>query len=55
MSERTTRAGFPIPPVCDHPERPEGKPLCAKCWAEYRPRFNAWRDKGERERGVGHA
>ena len=33
----------PTPPACDHAERPEGKPLCAACWDEFRPRFEQWR------------
>lgn len=50
---------MPIPPNCDHPERPSGKPLCVACWDEYRPKFEAWaarwRDERERKRGIGHA
>jgi hypothetical protein len=33
---------MPKPPNCDHPERPNGKPLCQACWDEYRPKFEAW-------------
>lgn len=46
---------MPAPPVCEHPERPQGKPLCAACWAEYRPKFEAWAARNEWQRGIGHA
>jgi len=46
---------LPTPPICTHPERPEGKPLCPACWAEYKPKFESWRQECERRTGMGHA
>lgn len=46
---------FPRPPVCDHPDRPDGKPLCQVCFDAWKPKFQAWRDECERLRGIGHA
>lgn len=46
---------FPAPPICDHPERPRGKPLCVACFVAWKPSFDAWRNECEGLRGVGHA
>jgi hypothetical protein len=40
--QRQRNNPVPPPPVCGHPERPEGKPLCRACWDVYRPEFEAW-------------
>ena len=40
--ERCRANPMPVPPNCDHAERPLGKPLCMACWDEYKPKFDMW-------------
>jgi len=46
---------LPMPPLCDHDERPKGKPLCQACWDQYKPKFEEWCIAVERARGIGQA
>lgn len=48
---RTPAPKFPRPPRCDHPERPDGKPLCKACFDAWKPSFDAWAAEWKRQRG----
>lgn len=47
---RHRRDPMPLPPQCDHTDRPKGKPLCATCWHFYKPEYEAWAERSREKR-----